>query len=89
MQIFVKIGGHYFEISQFEKFVVTLGTGPEKLIFDRSLRFGGQASSENLVMDRFLPQDSKNLIKKFLRPPYRELWRHLLWTKKIDFLKNE
>ena len=24
MQIFVKIGGHYFEISQFEKFVVTL-----------------------------------------------------------------
>ena len=24
MQIFVKIGGYYFEISQFEKFVVTL-----------------------------------------------------------------
>ena len=67
MQIFVKIGGHYFEISQFEKFVVTLGTGPEKLIFDRSLRFGGQASSENLVMDRFLRSDSKKLIKNFQR----------------------
>ena len=56
-----------------------LGTWPEKLIFDKS------SSILLKFADRFLPQDFKNLIKNFLRPPCRELCRHLLWTKKNRF----
>ena len=41
---------------------VYLGIGPEKLIFDTSSNIFW-----NLLMDRFLPKDFKNMIKIFPR----------------------
>ena len=52
--------------------IIILGTGPEKRIFD------WRSSIENLLINRFLPQDFKNLIKKSLRSLCRELRRYLL-----------
>ena len=52
MQIFVKIGGHYFEISQFEKFVVTLGGRRTKLLllttWENFLKINGKMLEETL-----------------------------------------
>ena len=39
---------------------------------------GAQASSEKLVIDRFLPEVFKNLIKNLKQPTCRDLWRHLV-----------
>ena len=66
MQIFVKIGGHYFEISQFEKFVVTLDETLQwesELPEDRKTNFKPE-SYKNL---RHVPAYSKFLNERFER----------------------
>ena len=54
MQIFVKIGGYYFEISQFEKFVVTLVGGQRWAVVPGQCRDRVSKPRDNLDRDKNL-----------------------------------